>query len=43
MACCGVHLKGNPWAIEVHGNACSNAIDISFISIVSSMGQAITE
>jgi hypothetical protein len=38
-----VQLKGNPWAIEVHGKTGSNAVDIPFIFIVSSMEQAITE
>jgi hypothetical protein len=38
-----VQPKGNPWAIEVHGNTGSNAIDIPFIFTVSSMEQAITE
>jgi len=38
-----VQLKGNPWAIEVHGNTGSNAINIPFIFTVSSLEQAITE
>jgi hypothetical protein len=38
-----VQSKGKPWAIEVHGNTGSSAIDFPFIFTFSSMEQVITE